>query len=321
MSGLSSGEGLVWQVRDPISKREPIRNGGRITGYQEVEVAPGVTDKRLLALEPEFASVLQVVGRSKNTLSSIIRQAWDSGTMRTLTKNNPATATNAHVSVIGHITRDELRRLITDVDLANGLANRFLWLAVRRSKCLPEGSDIQSVNFAPLICRLHSAVALARATGEVTRDGSARDLWREVYPSLSEGKPGLLGAATSRAEAQTMRLAMLYALLDESSVIRREHLSAALALWAYAEASARYIFGGAAEDPVAEAIDRALQDAGERGLTRTEIYRDVFARNVDAARIAAALSSLSAAGKAACARDRGTGGRPAERWFATGVFA
>src|SRR5690606_10039722 len=25
LSGLSSGEGLIWQVRDPITKREPIR--------------------------------------------------------------------------------------------------------------------------------------------------------------------------------------------------------------------------------------------------------------------------------------------------------
>src|SRR5690606_16668443 len=130
-------------------------------------------------------------------------------------------------------------------DMANGLANRFLWLCVRRSKCLPEGGNIESVNFAPLIHAVHEAVEFSQRVGEIRRDDQAREVWAEIYPDLSEGKPGLLGAATSRAEAQVMRLAMIYALLDRSTVIRREHLVAGLALWSYAEQSARYIFGSA----------------------------------------------------------------------------
>jgi len=31
-SDLSSGEGLIWSVRDPIEKDEPIREGGKKTG-------------------------------------------------------------------------------------------------------------------------------------------------------------------------------------------------------------------------------------------------------------------------------------------------
>ncbi len=129
--GLSSGEGLIWHVRDPILKREPVRENRRVVDYQDVEVDAGISDKRLLVLEPEFSSVLKVAARERNTISAIIRQAWDTGNLRTMTKNSPAKATNSHVAIIGHITRDELRQQIAEVDLANGLANRF-FVALRQ---------------------------------------------------------------------------------------------------------------------------------------------------------------------------------------------
>src|SRR5262249_48159158 len=44
-SGISSGEGLIWAVRDAIEKQEPIRENRRITGYEKVVADPGVTDK------------------------------------------------------------------------------------------------------------------------------------------------------------------------------------------------------------------------------------------------------------------------------------
>jgi hypothetical protein len=110
MSGLSSGEGLIWAVHDPISRSEPIKEKGIVTGYQTVITDPGVDDKRLLALEPEFSSVLKVLGREGNVLSAQLRQAWDTGMLRTLTKGSPTRASDAHISVVGHITREELLR-------------------------------------------------------------------------------------------------------------------------------------------------------------------------------------------------------------------
>lgn len=72
VSGLSSGEGLIWQVRDPIEKREPVKKKGRIDGYETVVVDEGVEDKRLTVVEPEFASTLRVAGRDGSTLSSTV---------------------------------------------------------------------------------------------------------------------------------------------------------------------------------------------------------------------------------------------------------
>jgi hypothetical protein len=115
----------------------------------------------------------------------------------------------------------------------------------------------------------------------------------------------------SRAEAQVVRLSVIYALLDKSHVIRLDHLRAALALWEYCEASVRYIFGDAVGDPVADAILNALR-ANAEGLTKTDIS-GLFSRNQDKQRIDLALSTLTKQGLARLMRE-GTGGRPIERW-------
>jgi hypothetical protein len=315
VEGLSSGEGLIWAVRDAVVSREAIREKGRVVGYQEVETDAGVADKRLLVTESEFAAVLKVAGREGNTLSAVLRQSWDRGDLRTITKNSPARATGAHISIVGHITRDELVAHLTGTDAANGFANRFLWVAVRRSKLLPDGGAFHTVDVEPLAARLREALAFARAPREVHRDEDAGKSWRAVYPALSEGRPGLLGAITARGEAQVMRLALIYALIDRSTVIARHHLEAALALWQYADDSARWAVGDLFGDAVADAIRDALIFAGDDGLTRTDLS-NVFSRNVRASRIDAALQSLEAAGLVTRAR-RETGGRPVEVWRCT----
>jgi hypothetical protein len=125
-SGLSSGEGLVYAVRDERWEKQPVRQKGRVVDYQRVLVDEGVADKRLLLVEEELSQALKVMSREGNILSPILRQAWDIGTLHPLTKNNPIGATNAHISIIGHITKAELLRYLDDTEMANGYANRFL---------------------------------------------------------------------------------------------------------------------------------------------------------------------------------------------------
>lgn len=313
LGGLSSGEGLIWAVRDEIKKEEPVREKGRVVDYQTVVVDPGVTDKRLLVMESEFASTLRVMSREGNTLSAIIRQAWDSGDLRTMTKNCPAQSTGAHISIVAHITRDELCRSIDTAEASNGFCNRFLWVCVKRSKVLPEGGSLNDAALGPLGRRLSQAVQFGRGIGEIKRDEDARTQWCAVYPALSEGKPGLLGGVVSRAEAQVMRLACLYALLDMSYVVTPVHLQAALALWEYCEASAKYVFGQRLGDPVADALFSELRKQ-PNGLTRTEI-RDFFARNLKSHEIDRGLGVL-AKQNLVRREDVHSGGRPVERWLA-----
>jgi len=291
-SGLSSGEGVTYHVRDATEKDE------------------GVLDKRLFIRETEFGNVLRVLQRQGNTLSPVIRQAWDSGDLAILTKNNPIRATGAHVSISGHITAAELRHYLFEVEIFNGLANRFLWACVKRSKILPEGGRFHTLDVTNLKSKISHAIEFSRRVKEIRRDPEAREIWISVYEELSSGKQGMAGAVLSRAEAHVMRLAVLYALMDTSATVRKEHLMAALAVWEYVEASVRHLFGDRTGDPVADKILLALEDRPE-GMTRTEVG-SFFDRHVKSERIDDALALLLRSRKITIEKEA-TGGRPVER--------
>ncbi len=131
-------------------------------------------------------------------------------------------------------------------------------------------------------------------------------------PTYLEGRPGIIGAITARAEAQVVRLACIYALLDCSTEIEPPHLKAALAVWGYAEASVKYIFQSTVGDPLLNKLFEALASR-PRGMTRTEI-NDALGRNYGKARIDEALNTLKASGRAE-RKFTATGGRPVEKWI------
>jgi hypothetical protein len=320
LNALASGEGLIWTIRDPVYGKQQNKKTRQI---EDVLLHEGVTDKRLIVNAGEFMGVMQVARRQGNTLSPIIRSAWESGYLVSPTKNSPARSTGAHVTIIGNISREELLRVIEAVDGDSGLLNRFLWCCSRRSKALPEGGQmwrvVQSTEWREL--QEHFNRISPRESRRMARDSEAADLWgrdshpdRGVYATLSRERYGLAGAATARAHAQVLRLSLLYAVLDGADEIRREHLDAALAVWEYSEASARYIFGDVLGDPTADEILKALR-AAATGLTRTDI-RDHFRRNKQEGEITRALYLLHQKGLARFERQE-TGGRPIERWVAT----
>lgn len=294
-TGLSTGEGLIWAARDP--------NGAD----------PGATDPRLLVVEPEFVTVLKATGRDVSTLSPVLRAAWDGRPLALLTRTAPARASAAHIAVVGHITAAELAHHTSAVEAANGFLNRFLFIACRRHRLLPEGGDPDPLAGTGIEARLGRHLAAARRAGKLRLDLAARVEWCDAYAALSEAGDGLVGSLCARAEAHVLRLAMLYALVDGDAVITTAHLRAALALWDYAARSVAWAIRSATADPVAEQIHAALTASAD-GLTRSQL-RDLFARNLPGARIDAALAALGQSGRAK-RRRLTTAGRPAEVWAA-----
>jgi hypothetical protein len=298
---LSSGEGLIERVRDAS---EPNEKG-------EIQF-PGVDDKRLLIVEAEFASVLKQVQRPGNTLSPVLRDAWDANSLSTLTrKNNALTATDPHIVIIGHVTRDELVRCQAEQEWHNGFGNRFLWCCAKRSQFLPEGASLEEEVMDELIMKTGQALTVASKIGRVEKSPEAKEYWAQIYADLSQGHCGLFGDMTARSEAHTLRLGYLFAVLDGYDRMHVEHLNAALAVWRYAEDSARFLFGEQTGDPLADEILALLKKAGAEGLTRTELS-NLFGRNKTAARLNAAITTLEEYGKVRRVQEA-TGGRSVER--------
>ncbi|MBI4035900.1 bifunctional DNA primase/polymerase [Candidatus Daviesbacteria bacterium] len=322
VSGSSSGEGLINAVRDATAK---IKDG------EEIVVEEGIKDKRLLLVEEEFASTLKVMSREGNTLSPIIRSAWDRGDLRTLTRNAPLKATNTHIAIIGHITRDELLRYLTGTEMANGFCNRFLWFCQRRSKELPHGGNLIDEDVAPVREQLKKAVLFAQGQNrdgwtadeidktnqwgdmwkndEIRWSKEANPLWTKIYHDLTTDIPGLVGAMSARIEPYTIRLACLYCLLDLSKEIRVEHLKAAVAIIDYAVESLEYIFQNSVGDLLGNEILTALKK-NPQGLTKTAL-NDYFGGHKSSEQISSSIASLLKINRIKVTKEI-TSGRPKE---------
>lgn len=227
---LGSAETLVNAVRDPS-----------IHGYFPKDEGAG--DNRALFVESEFGATLAQLAREGNTLSATLRQAWDGRPIESGSKSYPIRSSHPHISIISHCTAEDLRARMTSGDAPNGFANRFLWVVNERSIPIPDPQRPSGIEFTEVVHGLTAAIVRAMdLDGPITRTPAAKGLWGESYAALTEPTPGLVGHVTSRAAAHVMRLACLYALLDESDQVDVDHLTAALALWTYCEQSARYIF-------------------------------------------------------------------------------
>ncbi len=293
VSGLASGEGLIGRLRD-----------------REEGVA---SEKRLLVVEPEFARTLAACSRDGSTLGAIIRDAWDSGRLQNLTRKDPFIAEGCHVAIIGHITADEFKAKLSTTDIANGFVNRFAIVCAKRRQRLPHGGNLDAPALAPLAKQLRTALDFGRQVGRVHRTPAANEAWEKFYKEVPEPY-GLLGSVTARAEAQVLRLSLIYALLDGSAVIDVVHLRAAEALWLYAYESAQYVFGSLLGDKVADGVLRKLQENYPEGVDRDQLFA-LFSKHVTGTELTAAIQYLVKGGLARTEKVK-TSGRSRDITFA-----
>ena len=167
---LSSGEGLLWRIRD--ASEEVDKEG--------MPIDPGVDDKRLIVLDGEFAAALRAMKRESNTLSAIIRSAWDSGDISPLTKTKPVRVTNGHVCFVSHITTPELHACLSESDAMNGFSNRILWICTRRQGSVPFPERLSKDARGEIGANLSNALLTAGKTSEITLSPEAKALFGEA---------------------------------------------------------------------------------------------------------------------------------------------
>lgn len=292
LGGLSSGEGLIQAL----------------AGEEQ-------TDLRRLVFEPEFSRVLAVASRQGNTISEVLRQAWDGEPLHVTTRQAPLRVVRHHISVVAHTTQDELRRCLPTAAMANGFANRFLFIVAERSKLLPNGGTLTDADYASVGTSIADCLEEAVLVGRMVRSKEAAELWTDIYEELSRPAPGVAGALTARAEAQVLRLSVVYAALDGSPVIEPQHLRSAKAVWDYAESSVRFVFGGATGSHIADRLYEAIVAAGPRGMSGTE-QRDLLARHASGLERQEALALLEERGLIVTTEEK-TQGAPRRTAYAT----
>ncbi|HEV2640777.1 MAG TPA: DUF3987 domain-containing protein [Actinocrinis sp.] len=293
-SGLSSGEGLINAVADDKDDQE----GG----------------KARLVIETEYSVTMRRSGREGNTLSGVLRQAWEGDDLATLTRES-LHATAPHIGIVAHITPGEFRMCVKGADMAGGTYNRFLPIYSERSKEIPDGEgagDDLITNYALV---LRTVVKQARDVRKVTLTPAAREYWGDVvYSALSSEThtDGIVAQFTARATPYARRAAMLYALGDGAAEVDVTHLQAAYALVTYARATAAHVLGTGTGDPQLDKTIAALSTAGERGLSRMELSH-LFSRKLTAAQLDDLVSKVETVPNVTRTRRTGVG-RPTDVW-------
>ena len=296
----------LFHVVDPQFIHERVHSGFG-SGEAIIDDVAESSDKRMWLVEHEFSRVLVAADREGSIISHVIRQAWDGDRLQVRTRKKKVVADDAHVSVTGHITLDELRSNVRDRDATSGFLNRFLIVCAQRSKLLPSGGNVDHEELRRMARKIKRALKKTEGIEKLVRSDQAEAFWRRLYKRMANDNPGgLLDGVVARSEAQVLRLSVAYALIDGSSVIRVQHLRAAWAVWCYCRASAAYVFGWGI---VADTIFDAVVDAGRPGLSRTQVH-ELFGRHQPVRIINAALGMLKHEGVVEIYSKKSGTGRP-----------
>lgn len=238
-SGLASGEGLVHLLRDPKTK---VGKDGSVEVLDE-----GAKDKRKLFFESEFAGrTITAMNREGSTLATILQQAWDRdpSVMHVATKQNSDTATNAHVSVVGHCTLKQLMHNLKPTDIAGGFANRFIYIIVSRSKKIRRPTEPDEERLRVLASRVRQALDFGRRVSRMRFSPEALDRWDEISDELDldmENADVFTAQFIGRNRPNVIRMACILALTDLSKEIKIPHLEQAYAIWQYSRRSVDYM--------------------------------------------------------------------------------
>ena len=283
--GVSSAEGLIFAVRDESEKLDK----------NKIPEWDGVDDKRLIVIEEELANVLKMAQREGNTLSPILRRAWDGCNLAPMTKNNRLKSSNPHISLLSHITQFELKMSFSQSDCHNGLGNRFLWTCVRRPKKVPLPQQMNDDKVFDLAIRLSALMANYDDERELKLSADAIPAWKKIYHAVSVDDTGLKSTLTARSEAYIIRLSLLFALLDNASEIDTKHLNAALALVTFCNESVAYLFTSPSDDVSGDA-EKLLDALDKSAMTQTKVSK-LFGRNKNRLELKHLLDELQSMNK------------------------
>lgn len=275
VSGIGSGQAIIEMVRDPRMKT--------VKGKEELDL--GITDKRLQIIEEEFGTILSNQERSGDKTSHILRQAWEGSKLQSATLSNPFTATDAHISLIGHVTAEELRKYSKGrTSTVDGFYNRFLWIWTNSSKTIPIPQAISSELFQTMLQLPDSDLFNhSNNNGSVAFELSEDSIeWWKQKAAILKNPDSPTAFLTARTRPQVLRLALIYAILDCETEIKLPHLESALSLVEYSNSVVNYLFANGFSENALKVLKRFQT---KRTLTRTEISHGVFQKNQKAVEI------------------------------------
>jgi hypothetical protein len=267
-----------------------------------------------LLVEEEFARVLDVARRNGSTLSAFIRMMFDGRPLSRLNVDEEQNVADYHVGMVGHITPDELRLMLSANDQVNGLANRFLMVASHRrqrviwfSPAGAPGPDLLTSVGGGL-----AATAIAgRNAGRVSLSESAKKQMVELY---FNGGLESNSSLTARLMQHLCRLVLIFAVMDGGACVEPVHINAALAVVRYCESTVQMVFPASSTFTADAKIFQIIAGRGTVGVTRSELS-GLLANHLTSAKRDEVINRLLEGGRIVTQSEPGAG-RTAIRFIA-----
>lgn len=245
IDGLGSGEGIIGTVRRRVDK-----SGGFWTGAM---------------ISSEMGGQLKVAAREGSILSTVIRQAYDGDSIANITKGSDIEVAGWEYQMGGlmGITPDELRDLLEGgTEVANGFANRFVWVPVREREGVSVPGTQRYTLSDPTATMLKAALthAVASRGQPMSIDTEAVELLDRYYQFLGTLKGD--GGLTRRLADSALRFALARAAIERRDDVTRADVKRSILLTEYARAGLGWVFGAVIASEDAENVMQALVAVG-----------------------------------------------------------
>ncbi len=196
-------------------------------------------------------------------------------------RKNPIVLENPTLSSLSCTTPEVFWQYTRELDIRSGWVNRQLMLTGPRKAPIPLPAKPDLIQWG----KVRAALArLDRLPEQEARLSShAVELWKEFYAAWGQTTlESLVAAATERTPAYALKLALVYAALEETlPVIEEEQLTAAIAVARYGVQCAARLLNQqqqvSTQGRCEEAIRRSLRDA-IRPLSRRVLWQRVGGR-------------------------------------------
>jgi hypothetical protein len=287
-TGIGSGEGLIYAVRDMVTKQEE-KNGKMET----IIIDNGANSKNVLFQEPEFSRLLKAGKREGSTITECLRNSWYNEILEINLSGRSVRSTEYSIAMICHVTEKELTKLISDVDSSNGYLNRFLFCKIGAAESRPFPDDFDIITFSFFTDFISSMDFIDEMTNqEVKLSVEARSRYEEIFNSYQYRTEDDISDLVARSIPHLLKIAMIYALLDQSFEIRIPHLEAAKAIVDFSVHSVRAVFlEKTFNKNEQKLLDYLFEHNGKD--YRSNILRNCFSNNISRAEMDTLIKSLS----------------------------
>ena len=246
------------------------------TAYRETKT------EKLIQFASEFAVQVK---KGKNDGGGPVIQAlcdiWFGTAQGSVTKAGIVDLSGKHLSIVAASTPAWLHANLSEVDLAGGFANRFCyWLGLAdepRRIDIVKPIDVNALRrFGTVLMKLDKKLGSPASPIWLQMDPDAETVWiawkraNEQQAKENENSQ-IFSSLTARIREHTIRVAGIYALLDEQLVVSRTNMIRATRVGDYLLRSATYAFGDYGQSLKSRAarwVERRLEKVGGRESCR-----------------------------------------------------